>query len=142
MIKAVCAAAALGMAVAPISASVAAPVQDIIQQQFDKATQVFKDKGMVESGWQQRGSLKTGAEVSYTVTLKAGVNALVGACDTDCSNIDLYVSKGGAAVDQNIEDDDFPIVIVEEAGTYTVRLVMKSCGSASCAVGVKGFKKQ
>lgn len=143
MIKAVYAFAAIGMAVAPVSASIAAtPGQDAVQQLFDKATEVFKDKGFTPTGWQQKGELKQGSETSYTVTLKGGVQALVGMCDGDCSNIDMFVSKGGTEVDSDVEDDDFPIVVVNEPGTYTVRLVMKACSSSSCAVGVKGYQQQ
>ena len=143
MIKAVYALAAVGMAVAPVSASIAAtPGQDAVQQLFDKATEVFKDKGFTPTGWQQRGELKQGAETSFTVTLKGGVQALVGMCDGDCSNIDMYVSKGGAEVDSDVEDDDFPIVVVNEPGAYTVRIVMKTCANSPCAIGVKGYQQQ
>jgi hypothetical protein len=141
MIKAVYAFAAMGMALAPVSAVVAAPPQDIIQTLFDKATELFKDKGFVETGWQQRGELKQGAEANYTVTLKGGNSfALVGMCDTDCSNLDMIVSDtSGKVVDQDVEDDDFPIVILTSGGTYNVRLQMKACSSAPCAFGTKAY---
>jgi len=142
MIKSVYALAALGMVVAPVSASVASPLQDGIDALFQKATDAFKEKGFVPTGWQQRGSLKQGAETSFTVTLKAGNQALVGLCDDNCSNIDMFVSKGGAEVDKDVEDDDYPIVIVAEPGTYTVRIAMKACSASTCAIGVKGYQQQ
>ena len=143
MIKAVYAFAAIGMALTPVSASfAAAPDQDAVQQLFDKATEVFKDKGFVPTGWEQRGELKQGAETTFTVTLKGGTQALVGMCDGDCSNIDMYVSKGGTEVDSDVADDDFPIVVVNQPGTYSVRIVMKACSSAPCSIGVKGYQQQ
>ena len=142
MIKAVYALAAIGMAVAPVSASIAAtPGQDAVQQLFDKATEVFKDKGFTPTGWQQRGELKQGGEASFTVSLKGGTQySIVGACDTDCSNFDSYITDSkGNLVDSDVEDDDFPIVSVAASGTYTLRVVMKACSSAPCAYGVKAF---
>ena len=142
MIKAVCAFAAIGMAVAPVSASIAAPVQDVIQVLMDKADELFGDKGLTPTGWQQKGELKQGGEVTYSVKLQAGTNALVGMCDTDCSNLDMYVTdSSGNAIDQDVEDDDFPIVILTQGGTVNVRLVMKTCSSSPCAYGVKGYRQ-
>jgi hypothetical protein len=142
MIKAVYAFAAVGMTVAPISASVAAPVQDVIQTLMDKADELFGDKGFKATGWQQRGELKQGGEVTFQISLKAGTNALVGMCDTDCSNLDMYITdSSGAAVDQDVEDDDFPIVMLTQTGNFNVRLVMKSCSSSPCAYGVRGYKQ-
>jgi hypothetical protein len=143
MIKFVFAVAAAGMAIAPITAAVASPDSDIIQQLFDKAAEIYKDKGYSETGWQQRGELKQGGEISYTVNLKGGSQySIVGMCDTDCSNFDAYVTdSSGKLVDSDTEEDDFPIVAVSASGTYTVRLVMKACSSAPCAYGVKSFKQ-
>lgn len=142
MIKAVYAFAAIGMAVAPISASVAAPVQDTIQLLMDKADELFGDKGFKPTGWQQKGELKQGGEVTFTVKLQAGTNALVGMCDTDCSNLDMYVTDSkGNAIEQDVEEDDFPIVMLTNTGSVNVRLVMKACSSAPCAYGVRGYRQ-
>lgn len=148
MIKFAFAVAAAGMALAPISASVAvaapqAPEADIIQQLFDKASEIYKSKGYSDTGWQQRGEMKQGAETSYTITLKGGTAySIVGMCDTDCSNLDAYLTDStGKLVDSDTEEDDFPIVAASASGTYTLRLVMKTCSSAPCAFGAKSFKQ-
>ena len=146
MIKFAFAVAAAGMALAPISATmaVAAPQQsDIIQQLFDKAAEIYQDKGYSPTGFQQRGEMKQGAETTFTVALKGGTQySVVGMCDTDCSNLDAYLTdSSGNLVDSDVEDDDFPIVSATASGTYTVRLVMKACSSAPCAFGVKAFKQ-
>lgn len=144
MIKFALAVAAAGMAIAPISATMAAaPQTDIIQQLFDKAAEIYKDKGYTETGWQQRGEMKQGAETSYTITLKGGTQySVVGMCDTDCSNLDAYLTdSSGKLVASDVEEDDFPIVAATASGTYTLRLVMKTCSSAPCAFGAKSFKQ-
>lgn len=142
MKKAVYAFAAMGLALAPVSAGFAAPVQDVIQTLFDKADELFADKGLKPTGWQQRGELAQGASASFKVSLKAGSNALVGLCDTDCSDLNMYVTdSSGKPVDQDVEDDDFPIVILDKGGSFTVRLEMKSCASAPCSFGVKAYRQ-
>lgn len=141
MIKAIYAIAAIGLVATPVTASIAAPQSDIIQQLFDKAAEIYKDKGYSETGWQQRGEMKQGAETSYKITLKGGTQySIVGMCDTDCSNLDAYLTdSSGKLVDSDVEDDDFPIVAASASGTYTLRLVMKACSSAPCAFGTKSF---
>jgi hypothetical protein len=147
MIKFAFAVAAAGMALAPVSATmaVAAPQAqaDIIQQLFDKATEIYSGKGYSETGWQQRGEMKQGAETSYTITLKGGTAySVVGMCDTDCSNLDAYLTdSSGKLVDSDVEEDDFPIVAASASGTYTLRLVMKACSAAPCSFGAKSFKQ-
>ena len=144
MIKTIYALAAIGMAVAPVSASNAATQDsDIIQKLFDKASEIYQDKGYSPTGFQQRGEMKQGAETTFTVALKGGTQySVVGMCDTDCSNLDAYLTdSSGNLVDSDVEDDDFPIVSATASGTYTVRLVMKACSSAPCAFGVKAFKQ-
>lgn len=143
MIKLAFAVAAAGMALVPVSATLAAPQSDIIQQLFDKAAEIYKSKGYSETGWQQRGELAQGAEVSYSVSLKGGSQySVVGMCDTDCSNLDAYLTdSSGKLVDSDVEDDDFPIVAASASGTYTLRLVMKACKSAPCAIGAKAFRQ-
>ena len=144
MIKMISAFAAAGLALAPVSATMAATQDgDIIQKLFDKAAEVYQDKGFSPTGFQQRGEMKQGGEASFSVTLKGGSQySVVGVCDTDCSNLDSYITdSSGNLVDSDVEDDDFPIVSVNASGTYTVRLVMKACSSAPCAFGVKAFKQ-
>lgn len=145
MIKFAFAVAAAGMAIAPLSATMAAAPQDsdIIQKLFDKAAEIYKSKGYSETGWQQRGEMKQGGETSFTIQLKGGTQySVVGMCDTDCSNLDAYLTdSSGKLVDSDTQEDDFPIVAASASGTYTLRLVMKACSSAPCAFGAKSFKQ-
>lgn len=139
--KAIYALAALGLIATPVSAAVAQ--SDIIAQLFDKATEIFKDRVYSETGWQQRGELKQGGEATFTIKLTGGSQYnVVGMCDTDCSNLDAYLTDStGKLVDSNVEDDKFPIVWASASGTYTLRLVMKACSSEPCAFGAKSFKQ-
>jgi hypothetical protein len=141
MMKLVSALAATGLTIAPVSATMATPVQDVVAQLFEKADELFADKGLTPTGWQQQGKLKNGAESTLTVSLKGDKTfAFVGMCDGDCSNVDMYVSDSkGKLVDSDEEDDDFPIVVVNGGGTYKVRVVMKACKS-ECGFGVKTYQ--
>jgi hypothetical protein len=131
--------AALVAAVAPIAASAD---DDVIQQLFDKANEIYSQKGYAGTGWEQRGTLQQGAEVRIPVKLSGGGEySLVGVCDTDCSNMDIQLlDASGKEVAKDVEDDDFPIVGVTASGSYVARVIMVACKD-SCAYGVKSFVK-
>lgn len=143
MIKLAYAAAAAAAILLPTAAVTAAPQNDIVQMLFDKATEIYGGKGYSPTGWETRGEMKQGAEQTFQVALKGGSEfSIVGVCDTDCSNLDIYLSDAsGKLVDSDVEDDDFPIVGATAPGTYTARVVMKGCASAPCAFGAKAYKK-
>jgi hypothetical protein len=86
------------------------------------------------------GSLDEGEEEDLTVELDAGTEYyLIGACDEDCTDVDLalYAPSGGK-LDEDVETDDFPVVRVKPArsGTYRVRASMASCSAEPCRYGV------
>ena len=121
--------------------SVAMSQDDIVGTLFGKATEIYKDKGYGPTGWEQRGELDEGAETRLTVKLSAGTSfSIVGVCDLDCGNLDIrLLDIGGNEVTKDIQDDDFPIVNVTTAGTYTARVIMVKCKSNPCAFGAKAF---
>ena len=89
------------------------------------------------------GSLNTGATQSRTVRLQGGVEyALLGACDDDCSDLDLrlFSNRGSTLIDVDDEPDDFPLVTVTPSRTanYQIQAEMYSCSSEPCyyAIGV------
>ncbi len=122
--------------------SVAASAQDTIGQLFDKADEIYTEKGYAGTGWERRGELGQGKEQRIQITLGGGTSyQLIGVCDTNCKNLDIeLLDANGKEVDKDVEDDDFPIVGVEGSGTYTARVTMTAC-EGSCAFGVKAFAK-
>lgn len=145
MIRTVIALAALGIgATAPLGAPALAKGQNsnIIAQLFAKADEIYNGKGYSPTGWSYQSSLKQGGEETISVPLAGGsIYSLVGACDTSCSNLDIHLyDSTGKEVDSDLEADDFPIVAANASGTYTVRVVMTAC-TATCAYGVRAFKK-
>lgn len=85
----------------------------------------FLDEG--ESGW-------------YTLTLRAGWDyELLGACDEDCSDIDLWIyDEYGNLIDSDELLDDYPLVEVSplRTGEYGVRLKMYTCDVEPCRAGL------
>lgn len=85
--------------------------------------------------------LPLGGEHVVQVSLRGGQRyAFIGACDNDCSNIDLTLQDGsGATIDADVLADDYPAVDVTPPadGVYTVRLQMRACTNAPCYVGIR-----
>ena len=80
-----------------------------------------------ESGW-------------YTLTLRAGWEyELIGACDEDCSDVDLRIyDENSNLIDSDELPDDYPIVEVAPrwTGEFDVRLKMYSCDAEPCRAGL------
>jgi len=139
LLKAGLSLAAFAAVALPTAASSA---QDTIGQLFDKANEIYTEKGYAATGWERRGTLAQGKEQLVQVTLSGGTSyQLIGVCDTDCKNLDIHLlDASGKEVDKDDQEDDFPIVGVEASGTYTARVTMTAC-DGSCAFGVKAFAK-
>ncbi len=85
-------------------------------------------------------------QIQHTVELQAGVTyRIVGACDTDCTNMDLEVfDAAGTKVGENLSFDDHPYVELtpEVAGTYRVHPWVVDCRARPCYGGVRVLKRQ
>jgi hypothetical protein len=103
---------------------------------------VFTSDGFALDAETPRGSLKSEASESFTLTLENGLEyLLVGTCDVDCTDIDLTIfDEAGNDVDSDYEEDDAPVLTVTPSRTqsYRVHVYMASCTSEPCwyAVGV------
>ncbi|WP_213979913.1 hypothetical protein [Sphingomonas sp. dw_22] len=131
--------AALIAAAVPVAASGA---DDIIGQLFDKASEIYSNKGYTATGWERRGSLEQGKEQVFQLALNgASEYQIIGVCDGDCENLDIHLyDASGKLVDKDDQTDDFPIVGVDASGNYVARVTMEKCGG-TCAFGVKTFQK-
>jgi len=135
--------AALAPACILMTAANAAPVQDILDQLTEKATELFGQKGFTPNGWVQSGAMASGGEKSVSVTLKGGqLYSVVGMCDTGCKDLNLVIKDSkGNELDSDVEDDDFPILVTDKTGTYTVTVSMVKCETSSCRYRLVGFNK-
>ena len=63
--------------------------------------------------------------------------SIYGACDIDCSDMDLFLYDGRTLIAQDSLEDDFPIVTAPYEGYFTLQVSMFSCNHVQgCAVEV------
>lgn len=89
--------------------------------------------------------LAPGAQEDYPVTLSAGkAYTFAGACDNDCSDLDIQVmDSAGSKLLEDTETDSFPVVSFtpSAAGLYRVRVIMYACSSAPCSAQLTVMQK-
>ena len=104
-----------------------------------EAGKTFQERGYSMTHNIYTGSLKNNAQGTVTLQLNGGIRYhIMGACDTDCSDMDLVLyDPSGKQVSSDVEDDDFPIVSASpsKTGTYSLRVMMVNAptGLASSA---------
>ena len=111
---------------------------------LEEGEQVLEREGFARTREYQTGALDRGASTTVRIRLEAGVTyVLLGACDTDCDDLDLRLfGPGGTPLDRDVADDDFPAVSAtpSASGEYTVRVTMAGCETPYCyySLGVYG----
>lgn len=89
------------------------------------------------------GSLNDGGAEVVRLDLDVGMEyQIMGACDEDCSDLDLILYDGrGNVVDSDMLDDDYPVVslTVTHSGMFTVRVSMAECSLEPCRYGIGVF---
>ena len=133
------ASAAVGLAALAL-APTAAQAQDptgaaMVDYLFEQVENEFGFSSTAsQAGRQSAGNVQT-----VTFNLSAGgTYVLIGACDENCSDLDMIVrDSSGNEVGRDEEPDDVPMVIVDGArgGRYTVDVGMVTCqGSGNWGV--------
>ena len=91
------------------------------------------------------GKLSDDTSESWTFSMDASTDyVLTGACDNDCSDIDLLIlNADGETVEEDTEEDDTPVVFFspKKDGRYTVRVKMYACSDEPCYFGFGLFYK-
>ena len=67
-----------------------------------------------------------------------------GACDGDCTVVDLaLLDASGAVIKSDTDSADFPVLdyTPTAAGAYTVRITMAKCAVAPCYAGARVYQK-
>lgn len=87
------------------------------------------------------GSLNDDAKSSHEMTVVGGVDyVLFGACDNDCTDLDLIVyDQSGNVVRRDIATDDNPVVTftAPRSGKYRIEVVMAICATEPCRYGLQ-----
>lgn len=130
---------------APSSASAQDEWERQVRTLIRNAAQRFEADGYELTHEIFTGSLADDASDTVTLELEIGMSYyIVGACDTDCSDLDLILYDGaGNQIDSDMLQDDFPIVDVtpSRSGTFTVFVSMASCSVEPCRFGLGAFGK-
>jgi hypothetical protein len=106
---------------------------------------------MTRLGYRQVGELRTGfAEDGepgvFRIALTAGrTYAFVGACDNDCTDVDLaiydYRITRELESDRAVDDTPTVVYIPARSGTYTIAVEMAECDTRLCSYAVGVFVK-
>ncbi|HET7234421.1 MAG TPA: hypothetical protein VFJ16_30685 [Longimicrobium sp.] len=131
-----------------VTTAAAAPQDEWTQQVrrlLQRAGQTFEERGYSMTHQIYTGSLNNRSNEFVTLRLDIGTQyQIMGACDNDCSDLDMTIyGPGGNEIDTDVEMDDFPIVSVtpSRTGTYRVKVVMANCSAEPCRYGVGVFGK-
>jgi len=118
---------------------------DFVWQQLQNQYDVVAGQGSYKLRSYIMGALNEDATESWTFPLNASTDYIVtGACDVDCSDIDIVVmDPNGNEVNADRLADDQPIVEFATKGTgkYTVQIEMYSCSVEPCYFGFGIFHR-
>jgi hypothetical protein len=82
----------------------------------------------------------------YILNLNRGFTyKIVAVCDADCSDMDMKIYDGsGGMADQDVEDDDTPIVNItpSSSGEYALWLKMYDCSVNPCVSAIVVYGKK
>jgi NAD(P)-dependent dehydrogenase (short-subunit alcohol dehydrogenase family) len=129
----------------PVSSAVE-PYVEVVHDQLDamvvqldasaeeagaKAVSLVTFEDLLASDTGHSYEVGTDAESSY---------AVVGACDSDCGDLDIIVSNAaGEAIAADETESDVPVILFdsEEAATYTLTANLYDCAADTCYYGVR-----
>jgi hypothetical protein len=118
-----------------------AQVRRLLQQ----VGKYYEDRGYSMTHRIYTGSLNQNRNEMVSLDLDIGTQyQIMGACDTDCSDLDLVLyDQAGNQIDEDVEMDDAPIVTVTpgRSATYRVKVIMANCSAEPCRYGIGVFGK-
>ena len=90
------------------------------------------------------GDLNSSGDETFQIQMRSGRSyAVLGACDDDCTDMDLFLEdRNGKEIASDVETDSFPLMTITApySGTFDVRVRMYECTAEPCffSVGVYG----
>lgn len=132
-----------------LTASVVAHAQDAfeetVRRQLRAVGERWEKEGFTLANELKIGSLDRGSEVTLDLDLQiARTYYIAGACDQDCTDLDLILLNGnGDQIDSDVLGDDVPIVdtTVARSGRFRLTVRMVTCSANPCRYGVGVFSK-
>lgn len=119
--------------------------EEQVRQLLQVAGRTFEQHGYSLTHRIYTGSLNNGTRESVEVSLDVGKEyEIMGACDTDCSDLDFVLFDGnGQQIDSDVLDDDAPVVsvTVTHSGRFMLQVMMVTCTADPCRYGVGVFGK-
>ena len=130
-----------------VAATAAAAQQDTwtqqVRRQLQAAGRHWEEQGYDMTHHIYTGALNDGQSATVELSLDIGTEyKIVGACDGDCTDLDLVLYDGsGREVDSDLLADDVPIVAVTvtRSGAFTLRVSMAECSEEPCRYGIGVF---
>lgn len=127
-----------------IASPAAAQDDQYMQQvavQLVAVAEAMGDEGLEMAGEPEGGSLNDDETAEMQIRVNPGEYLIVGACDTDCSDLDMAVIMNGKVAGSDTATDDTPVVTltVTRPTTLTIRVLMTACSSEPCRYGVAAF---
>lgn len=133
-----------GLLVAAPTAAFANRYTDVVYQQLMDAAislGILSNHQVVDTPYVN--TLDDNRSETISITLYSGHSyALLGVCDQDCQDLDLYLYDGyGNLIDSDTSSDDYPIVEVSpsRSGRFYVKTSMARCSESYCYYGVGLF---
>jgi hypothetical protein len=87
------------------------------------------------------GALRDDETGSHTMDVVAGNEyALMGACDNDCTDLDLKIyDQDNTLLMQDVAVDDTPVLrfTANSSGSYRVVVIMAACNRSPCYYGIQ-----
>jgi len=134
----------LGALLLPACASAQDEWERQVREMLSSAGRTYEERGYEMTHEIHMGALDQGE--SADVELQLDITReyqILGACDNDCSDLDLTLYAGSDQIDQDIEMDDFPIVSVTvgRSGTFRLAVSMATCSAEPCRYGIGVFAR-
>jgi hypothetical protein len=134
----------LSLTAVVLFATPAAAQQDAWTQQVRTILQSvgshFEEQGYTLTHRIYTGALNDGGSERVELDLDVGTEyQVMGACDTDCSDLDFTLYDGsGNVVDSDVLPDDAPLVTVTvtRAGAFVIEVTMANCSAEPCRYGI------
>ena len=126
-----------------VSVSAESEYEEQVRRYLDRATSIASENGFTSTHHRQSGQLNEGGTRSVTLALDRGVEyMIVGQCDNDCSDIDMWLyDQNGNEVDSDTQADDSPILRVTpvRSARFRYQIRMHSCSEEPCYYGIGVF---
>lgn len=116
-----------------------------VRTKLDVAVKILGDLGYAPHGKYHIDDMKNDQTDEQSVLLEAGVDyMIIGACDEDCSDIDMsLLDSDDFEIDADEDDDNAPVLFVrpEATGKYMVVTEMYDCEAEPCSFGYTILKE-